>query len=477
MHRTLVLAFATLCAGCGGGSHDWTLPNADREGTRTAHGASLDARNVSQLRPSWSFTIPIAPRESGVATATPVVSRGVVYLQDMESDVFALSLDDGRVLWRRLLHAGTPGPNGLAVDRGAVFGSTDTTVFALSANTGASRWSHRILHADESFVDVAPLAADGLVYTATTGYTIGTRGAIYALDAEDGSIRWRFDTVRGDWPHPRLSGGGGVWQTPTLADGVLYAGTANPLPWGGTRALPNGAAYAGRAQWTDTLLALDARRGTLRWFDQVTPHDVRDLDFQNPPIVTGGLLVGSGKAGRVVAWDRDTHRRVWSTPVGLHRNDTGPLPLRPVSVCPGLLGGIETPAAAADGRVFVPVVDLCYLENATGIAAATFDHVDPATGMGALVALDERTGRRLWERRLPSPLFGCATVSRDVVFTSTYDGHVYAYAAADGRKLWSARTAGGINACPAVSGDRLLVPIGIPRRGGVGRLVAFGFPK
>jgi alcohol dehydrogenase (cytochrome c) len=257
---------------------------------------------------------------------------------------------------------------------------------------------------------------------------------------------------------------------------VLYAGTANPLPWGGTRALPNGAAY-GRALWTDTLLALDARRGTLRWFDQVTPRDIRDLDFQNPPIVAGSMLIGSGKAGRVVAWDRSTHRRVWSTPVGLHRNDVGPLPVSPVSVCPGLLGGVETPAAAADGRVFVPVVNLCYPENATGMAATTFGHVDPATGTGALVALDGKTGRRLWQRRLPSPVFGCATVSHDVVFTSTFDGHVYAFAADNGRRLWSTRTEGGINACPAVSGDRLLVPVGIPRRGGRGRLVTFGLPE
>jgi alcohol dehydrogenase (cytochrome c) len=432
---------------------------------------------VSRLRVLWSFTIPIAARESGVATATPVVADGVVYLQDMESDVFALRARDGSVLWRRLFHAGTPGPNGLSVDGGAVYGSTDTTVFALSADTGRLRWSRRILHPDESFVDVAPLAADGLVYTATTGYSVGTRGAIYALNADDGTIRWRFDTVRDDWPHPTQSGGGGVWQTPTLADGVLYTGTANPLPWGGSRALPNGAAYAGPALWTDTLLAFDASTGKVRWYDQVTPHDVRDHDFQNPPIVAGGLLIGSGKAGRVVAWDRDSHRRVWSTAVGLHRNDTGPLPARAVSVCPGLLGGVETPAAVADGRVFVPVVDLCYPENATGIAATTFEHVDPASGTGRFVALDLKTGRGLWERRLTAPDFGCATVSRDVVFTSTFDGRLYAFAADDGRTLWTGRTPGGINACPAVSGRLLLVPVGIPRAHGPGRLLAFGLPR
>lgn len=433
----------------------------------------MSVATAASLRVAWRFAIPIEPRESGVATAAPVVADGVVYLQDMESDVFALDATSGHVLWRRLFHAGTPGPNGVSVDGGSVYGSTDTTVYALSARTGRLRWRHRLLGPHESFVDVATLAADGLVYTATTGYGPGTRGAVYALDARDGAIRWRFDTIRGPWPHPDEAGGGGVWETPTLADGVLYAGTANPLPWGGSRARPNGGAYPGPALWTDSLLALDAKRGTLRWFDQVTPHDVRDLDFQNPPIVAGRLVIGSGKAGVVVAWDRTSHRRAWSTEVGLHRNDRGSLPRRPTSVCPGLLGGVETPAAYADGRVFVPVVDLCYSEDAAGSAATSFQHVDPSTGKGRLVALNAETGVHEWERRLPSPDLGCATVARDVVFTSTLDGRLYAFAAKDGHTVWTAQAPGGVNACPTVSGDLLLVPAGIPRVGARGELIAY----
>ena len=63
-------------------------------------------------------------------------------------------------------------------------------------------------------------------------------------------------------------------------------------------------------------------------------------------------------------------------------------------------------------------------------------------GKGRLVALDAATGRALWERRLPSPDFGCATVANDVVFTSTYDGTVYGFAAETGRLLWQARLRG-----------------------------------
>jgi alcohol dehydrogenase (cytochrome c) len=452
------------CAGCGSTASTWSQPNSVAAGTREAMHARINASNVGRLRVAWRFRIPIAPRESGVATATPLVARGVVYLQDMQSNVYALRLDSGAVVWRHLFRAGNPGPNGLSLDGGRIFGSTDTTVFALDAKTGRVRWTHRILGARESFVDIAPLATRGLVYTATTGYGPGTRGAIYALDQATGAIRWRFDTIRGPWRHPDEAGGGGAWQTPTLADGTLYVGTANPIPWGGSPERPNGGAYPGPALWTDSLLALDAATGRLLWYDQVTPHDIRDHDFQNSPLASGGLVVGSGKSGVVIAWDPRTRRRVWTVTLGRHQHDTGPLPPRDVTVCPGLLGGIETPAAAADGRVFLPIVDLCYRENATGSAARSFMRVDPATGHGELVALDLATGRRVWQRALPQPPFGCATVSNDVVFTSTYDGTLYAFGTRDGRELWRSRARAGINACPAVAGDRLLVAAGVPNR-------------
>ena len=228
--------------------------------------------------------------------------------------------------------------------------------------------------------------------------------------------------------------------------------------------------------YTDSLLVLDARTGRLLWHDQVTPHDVRDYDFEATPILAtaGGtdLVFGAGKAGRVIAWDRGTRRRLWSVEVGLHRNDVGPLPRRRVTVCPGLLGGVETPMAYADGRLYVPVVDLCGPGSA--VTQQQLTSVDPARGRGRLVALDAKTGKTVWERLLPSPDFGCAAVANDVVFTSTYDGTVYALRGRDGAILWRTRMATGVNACPSVAGDVLLVGAGVRRSSGApAELVAF----
>ena len=411
----------------------------------------------------------------GAFASTPLVAGGTVYAQDLASSVFALDARTGRPRWRYLQRAPNDGPNGLAIDGARLFGATDTSVFALDLRTGRRLWARRLTSRREQFVDIAPLAAQGLVFTSTVGFAPGGRGALYALDERTGRIRWRFDTIRDPWRHAE-AGGGGAWYAPSLApDGRLYVGIANPDPWGGSRTLPNGGAYPGPVPYTDALVALDARTGRLLWYDQVTRHDVRDYDFEASPIIAGRSVYGAGKAGRVVAWDRVTGRRLWARAVGTHLNDLGPLPASPVRVCPGLWGGVLTPMAAASGRLFVPLVERCMPESATRPAPLR----SIADGRGALVALDARTGRRLWSRFLGAPATGCATVARDVVFAPTFAGRVLALAADDGRVLWQAQLRAGIIGCPAVAGGLLVVGAGAPYPGlhnRVSELVAYELP-
>ncbi len=179
----------------------------------------------------------------------------------------------------------------------------------------------------------------------------------------------------------------------------------------------------------------------------------------------------------MIAWDRAAHKRLWSRSVGVHLNDLGPLPLKPVTVCPGLLGGVLTPMAFAAGRLFVPVVELCSRESA--VTSKNAFARPPSQGKGTVYALDAATGKTVWQVHLASAPFGCATVARDAVIVPTYDGRVYAFAAADGRALWRTQLRAGNNSCPAVGKDVLIVGAGAPHPGiahPITEVVAYGLP-
>ena len=70
------------------------------------------------------------------ASILPVVSGGIVYMQDLESNVSAINLETGEVLWETKMEEVDQGPNGVTVDEGKVFGATATKAFALEAANG-----------------------------------------------------------------------------------------------------------------------------------------------------------------------------------------------------------------------------------------------------------------------------------------------------------------------------------------------------
>jgi alcohol dehydrogenase (cytochrome c) len=86
--------------------------------------------------------------------------------------------------------------------------------------------------------------------------------------------------------------------------------------------------------------------------------------------------------------------------------------------------------------------------------------VELGSNDAVLVALDAATGEIDWEAPLPGDSFGGATVSGDLVFTSSFAGEVLAFDRATGEQVWSWNGPGGINGWPALAGDQLIVPFG-----------------
>lgn len=496
-----VAALAVFVAGCGGGSDDSSAaddggnvaftgeghPGVDAANTRSVKGP-IDSKSVAQLAPAWRVRL-TGQSTYGSYASTPIIAGGVVYSQDLASNVQAIDLESGEVLWEKSYESPSHGPNGLAVADGMVYGATADSAFALDQSTGEQVWTAKLAKKSTESIDMAPGIHDGMVFvstvpvTATEDYGAGAVGTLYALDGKSGKEVWHFDTVpKGLWGHEDVNAGGGLWYPPSFdAKGGVYFGTGNPGPLPGTPEFPWGKSRPGDNRYADSLVKLDAKTGKLQWFYQETPHNIYDWDFQDSPVLlkVGGreVAIGAGKSGFVVAVDTKTGKPVWRTSVGRHNgHDQDPLyamrgeysKIKTGEVFPGEIGGVIAPMATDGKLLFVPVV------NHSMTVKSGSEISEESTATGELVALDAASGKIEWQAQFPAPAYGAPIVSNDVVFETSAEGIVHALTTATGGELWTAQLPSGTNAGVMLSGDMLVAGAGLPvAEGQVPALVAY----
>ena len=462
----------------------WTAPDADLASTRYVASAITSA-NVSKLGVAW--TMPLTMNTShtdGAYAATPVIVNGVVYIQDLDSNVFAVSLATGKVLWTHDYDSPNGGPDGVNVTGGVVYAATATAAVALDAATGAQLWSRTLVENDHEGIAMAPGYDNGTVYVSTvpanvtTVYGAGGQGILWALNAKTGAPEWSWNQDQNLWGNPGVNSGAGLWYTPSFdAQGNIYMGIANPAPVFGTKAYPLGSSRPGPDLYTDSVVKLSPA-GKLLWYYQLTPHDLYDWDLQNPPVLTTAngrpVVIAGGKAGIMIELDAQTGKLLWQRPVGGHyghENDgvltehatpTSHDPL-PANYClePSLYGGMLTQLASNGSTAFAAVNDWALAASPTGFTGSVASQVKALYAAGGeMVAVNQDTGTIIWDTPLPSSPYGAATVTNDVVFTTTFKGYLYALNATTGAILFSTPMSAGTNAPVAVDGDYVIAGAG-----------------
>ncbi|HEX3173540.1 MAG TPA: PQQ-binding-like beta-propeller repeat protein [Solirubrobacterales bacterium] len=479
----LLVAGSLLLSACGSSaSSDVNFvgdayPNILPSNTRYT-GGPINSDTVSQLEVAW--TVPLEAKSTyGSYSSAPVVAGEVIYSQDLASNVQAIDLKSGDVLWEKSYENPDQGPNGVVVADGRVYGATSKAAFALDQKSGEELWSVPLARNEHEGIDMAPGYEKGVVYvstvpgTATEFYEGEGVGKLWALDAKTGKKLWHFDTVPESlWSkaHTTINSGGGLWYAPAFdGRGSMYFGVGNPAPFPGTGKYPWGSSRPGPNLYTNSIVKMDAKSGKMDWYFQLTPHDVYDWDLQGPPILAtiGGreLVLAAGKSGIVIALNAKSGKLVWKQPVGTHNghDDDGLYAMRgeysklktPMEVSPGNLGGVIAPMSTDGNHVFAPVVN-----HAVTIASPSeVQESSPLTG--ELVALDAKSGAIKWQHEFASAAFGATTAVNDVVFTTTYDGRIYAFDASSGRLIWQEALPAGSNTGVTVIGDTVIAPAGL----------------
>jgi outer membrane protein assembly factor BamB len=457
-------------------------PNANTSNTRDVSGP-IDSSTVAGLQVAWKLPLK-AKSEYGSYSSAPIIAGGVIFSQDLESNVQAISLKTGRVLWTKSYEEPDQGPNGLVVQGGRVYGATQKVAFALEEKTGKQLWSVTLVRNEHEGIDMAPGYHDGIVYVSTVPGNVSQFykgegvGILWALEAQTGRKLWHFDTAPEDlWSSQNIgiNSGGGLWYTPAFDEhGSMYIGTGNPGPFVGTSQYPWGSSRPGPDLYTDSIVKLNASTGKLQWYYQLTPHDLYDRDLQDPPILANvdgrEVVLAAGKAGFVLALDAQTGKLLWKRSVGTHnghdndglyamKHEYSRLKLGE-TVYPGLLGGVIAPMATNGSTVFVPVVN-----HPVSFSSQT-EPQENGPSTGELVALDVATGAVRWVHSFPAAAFGATTAVNDLVFISTFSGSLYAFNANNGAVVWESQLPAGTNTGVSVDGNTLIAPAGLALESG-----------
>ena len=372
----VVVAPALLAQNAKTAAADWPGYDRDLAATRYSPLNQINTKNVDKLADAWSFSLrnPEETPASGArgrggrgggggvsSEATPIVVRGVMYLP-AGNRVVALNGEDGKEVWHYTLERGQAATRGVSYWPGdkenqpRILFTAGRDLIALNAGTGKLDPGF----GKEGMVDMTvPWSGVPVIYKnvvmigASVGEVpVGPSGDSRAYDARTGAKLWEFHTV----PQPGETGhdtwlndgwkgrsGTNVWGWHMTVDeqrGILY------MPVGGPAANYYGGDRPGANLFGNSIVAVDAETGKLKWYFQVVHHDLWDSDLPPAPglvdITVNGkkipALTAIGKTSFMYILDRVTGKPVFGVeerPVpkgdvpGEWYSPTQPFPVKP----------------------------------------------------------------------------------------------------------------------------------------------------
>lgn len=385
--------------------------DVDQQNTRNARSA-LKAANVAKLEEAWSRPIEGEGEGEGFV-ASPIVTDNIVFVQDLDSNVAALNLVDGKPYWEKRFDVPALPPGGLTVTRGfqIVVGATPTEAFGLDERSGKEIWSTSLAEPGSGTgIGMTPGYYNGLAYVATRPLGGGESGSavLWGLDVRTGEKRIQIEPGR--WK-PAL--GHGLTVVPGFdRKQSVYMGAGSPGP----SSIFSFNEFTGKHNWSYRLAPEGRSAGA--WDPVVAElHDRK-------------VVVVGDRSGTVLAFDRKG-KVLW-------RHFSG--------------SEVVGPIAVSGRTAFVPTGD---------------------GRQGFLVALNLSDGTSRWKHGFRSSLSGPALATNDVVFTTSADGRVYALSVKSGKKLWSEKVSSAIEGGLTVAGNTLLVRAGSAESNPGPELVAY----
>ncbi len=394
-------------------------------------------------------------------------------------------------------------------DNLVIFGTLDAQLVALNQDTGDVVWKEKIDdYAAGYSMTAAPIIANGLVLTGVSGGEFGIVGRVDARDAKTGALVWSRPTVEGhmgyaydadgnkreigtsgtvnkSWPGDLWkTGGASTWLGGTYdaKTGLAYFGTGNPAPW-------NSHLRKGDNLFSCSTVAIDVKTGQIKWSYQNTPNDAWDFDGANEFVTfdldgrrvggkadrNGFFYVNDAATGELINAFPFVRKLTWATGIDLKTGRpnfvASSRPGDPTAAdgkkgqtifnAPSFLGGKnqQPMAYSPDTKMFyVPANEwgmdiwnepIAYKKGAAYLGAGFTIKTVADDHIGALRAVDPKSGKIVWEVKNNAPLWGgVLTTGGNLVFWGTPEGLLKAADAKTGKVVWEFQTGSGVVAPP-----------------------------
>lgn len=395
-------------------------------------------------------------------------------------------------------------------DNLVIFSTLDAQLIALDQNTGKVVWKDKIDDYAAGYSNTAaPIIANGLVLTGVSGGEFGVVGRVEARNAKTGEMVWLRPTVEGHMGYTFDKDGnkkeagisgttnatwkGDLWKTGGAATwlggsydsktGLAYFGTGNPAPW-------NSHLRPGDNLYSTSTVAIDVKTGQIKWHYQSTPNDGWDYDGVNEFVTfdmngkrvgakadrNGFMYVNDATTGKLENAFPFVKKITWAKGIDLKTGrpifDPANRPGDPTKMdgkkgetvfsAPSFLGGKnQQPMAYSPdtGLFYVPANEwgmeiwnepITYKKGAAYLGAGfTIKTLPGFDYIGALRAMNPKTGKIEWEITNNAPLWGgVLTTGGNLVFWGTPEGFLKAADAKTGKEVWKFQTGSGVVAPP-----------------------------
>ncbi|HVZ24333.1 MAG TPA: PQQ-binding-like beta-propeller repeat protein [Vicinamibacterales bacterium] len=507
-------------------SAEWPAVSGDLGNTRYTTLTQINRDTLGMLKGAWQTERFV---DGGGGRAMPVVKDGMLFMTG-GSYVYAFDAKTGATVWKHQTGASPPSANlgdftrpeqglpdreGVAVGDGMVFvGLSNAHAIALDEKTGKPLWdAYAGIDPPRpgQGVSGAPLYAGGVVMVGTSADP-GFRGKVVGFDGKTGKKLWEWFTVPGPgvaghetWPQDNSSwkiGGGALWLVgaadPDL--GLAYFGTGNGVPQYA------GDLRAGNNLYLCSIVALDIKTGTLKWYYQTIRHDIWEADIAQSPVVFNTTIDGRERKlvaamrtdGVLFVVDRETGKPIlpidekkYPQDAMTHTVPTQPYPRGADRMLPDCdawsktatipsgfkLGCFFSPASLATPNLLTPawgmrVTPMAYSPQtgyfyALGNAGLQWFRraEDPYVfilgagrvpgmpqGHGVMAAIDAKTAKIAWKKEFNGPRpSGALVTASGLLFQTLPDGHLIASDAKTGEQIWQFESGMNGGGAPAIS--------------------------